>query len=414
MTLGTTNLALSAIQTEFGGSNPIALSEYYKGGAYVISNSTAPNGPIPTSGTISVGQFRGAAQGSLTPSYSFTPSVTTVNEGSNFTVTFATNQSGSFAYTITGVTSNDLNGASLTGTVSNGTVLTYTAKADITTEGDETFTITLNTIPSVTTSVSIVDTSVATYSLTRSVSSVSEGSTFTITFATNQSGSFGYTISGITSNDINGASLTGTVTNGTVLTYTAKADSLTEGNETFYIDLDNGLASTSVTIIDASFTPSGTYVDQYCTGYNLYYRYANGSGGTYSTLIETNSTSCGYVAPLPPITATWSEGYSNSGTPGPVSVFTRVDLSRVASTNSTFTWSGVVVENSVTFTVPSVTVAAGSITGTNNFFSGTTNGAGPSYANITFRVTPVSAPYPLTHALTGLTGYHDTTFRFSF
>lgn len=46
------NVSLSTIQTEFGGTNPISLSEYYRGGSLV------PNGPAPgasnTSGGISV------------------------------------------------------------------------------------------------------------------------------------------------------------------------------------------------------------------------------------------------------------------------------------------------------------------------------------------------------------------------
>ena len=97
---------------------------------------------------------------------------------------------------------------------------------------------------------------VATYSLTRSVTSVNEGSSFTITFNTNQSGSFPYTISGVTSADINGASLTGSVTNGTIITYNVTADLLLEGPETFSISLNNGLASTTVLINDTSTTVS--------------------------------------------------------------------------------------------------------------------------------------------------------------
>ena len=42
---------------------------------------------------------------------------------------------------------------------------------------------------------------------------------------------------------------------------------------------------------------NGTYLSQYCSGYDLYYTYSNGCNGTYSTLIETNSASCGYVPP---------------------------------------------------------------------------------------------------------------------
>lgn len=51
-------ISLANIQTEFGGANPIALSEYYKGGSYVSSYVTAS---IPQSGTISLSQFYGAS-----------------------------------------------------------------------------------------------------------------------------------------------------------------------------------------------------------------------------------------------------------------------------------------------------------------------------------------------------------------
>jgi hypothetical protein len=53
---GSGPLSFSAIQTEFGGSNPIALSEYYRGGAYV--GSGAPN--VPTSGAIALSTFYSA------------------------------------------------------------------------------------------------------------------------------------------------------------------------------------------------------------------------------------------------------------------------------------------------------------------------------------------------------------------
>ena len=45
-------ISLSDIQTEFGGSNPIALSEYY-----------GVSGGIPASGEISIGDFYGASSG---------------------------------------------------------------------------------------------------------------------------------------------------------------------------------------------------------------------------------------------------------------------------------------------------------------------------------------------------------------
>lgn len=60
MPIPTTNVSFSAIQTEFGGSNPISFSEYYRGGSNVPSNQPdAGYGLISTSGAISVGPFRG-------------------------------------------------------------------------------------------------------------------------------------------------------------------------------------------------------------------------------------------------------------------------------------------------------------------------------------------------------------------
>ena len=57
-------LSLSDIQAEFGGTNPISISEYYKGGAFVLTTDFAPN--VPTSGTINIGDFYGARKTTLT------------------------------------------------------------------------------------------------------------------------------------------------------------------------------------------------------------------------------------------------------------------------------------------------------------------------------------------------------------
>ena len=66
MTLQTSGaITLAQIQSEHGGSNPIGMNEYYRGGSNVQNhnntdgtfNSTA----IPTSGTISMSQFYGSA-----------------------------------------------------------------------------------------------------------------------------------------------------------------------------------------------------------------------------------------------------------------------------------------------------------------------------------------------------------------
>ena len=52
-------LTLTDIQTEFGGSNPIGLNEYYAGGSYVPSGTTGTYGAVPSSGTIGIRNFYG-------------------------------------------------------------------------------------------------------------------------------------------------------------------------------------------------------------------------------------------------------------------------------------------------------------------------------------------------------------------
>lgn len=51
-------ISLGAIQTEFGGSNPISMSEYYRGGAYVTTNNTG----VPSAGVIQLDDFYGAVK----------------------------------------------------------------------------------------------------------------------------------------------------------------------------------------------------------------------------------------------------------------------------------------------------------------------------------------------------------------
>ena len=59
MTLpGSGPLSLTGIQTEFGGANPISLSEYYRDGAYVTPNNTS----VPTAGAISTSFFYNAVR----------------------------------------------------------------------------------------------------------------------------------------------------------------------------------------------------------------------------------------------------------------------------------------------------------------------------------------------------------------
>ena len=55
-------ISLGQIQTEFGGSNPISISEYYNGGPYVTHNVTAIAPNVPSSGPIKLSDFYGSAK----------------------------------------------------------------------------------------------------------------------------------------------------------------------------------------------------------------------------------------------------------------------------------------------------------------------------------------------------------------
>jgi len=52
--------------------------------------------------------------------------------------------------------------------------------------------------------------------------------------------------------------------------------------------------------VEPTYPLRGTLLNTLCKGYDQYGVYADGNGGTYEELIETNSTICGYVPPSPP------------------------------------------------------------------------------------------------------------------
>lgn len=69
MTLQTSGaISLSQVQTEFGGANPISMSEYYAGGANVPGSTSGVNGAVPESGTISMSKFFGTSDVAFSPS----------------------------------------------------------------------------------------------------------------------------------------------------------------------------------------------------------------------------------------------------------------------------------------------------------------------------------------------------------
>lgn len=54
-------LSFTDIQTEFGGTNPIGLNEYYAGGGLVPAGTTGTFGAVPSSGAISIQNFYGTS-----------------------------------------------------------------------------------------------------------------------------------------------------------------------------------------------------------------------------------------------------------------------------------------------------------------------------------------------------------------
>ena len=329
------SVSLGDLQTEFGGTNPIEIDEYYRGGTYVPN--TATNTGVPLSGTISLGDFYGASAAAATPTYSVTAPAS-INEGSSGTINVSTTNvaDGTTLYwTVTpsadfGTTSGNF---SIT---SNAGSFTVSPTADLTTEGPETGTIQIRTGSTSGTIVAsdtftINDTSTtpasASYnSFTRSRTSIDEDNSTTVTFTVNTTGvangtTVGYTISGISAADISLSQLTGNITissNTGSLAFYAIADSTTEGNETATIALNStdsagnptGSLSSSVVINDTSVCPTANQlVSTFCSGYDLYGTYTDGNCGTYNSLIQSNSSSCGYV---PPLTISVS-GFSNGG-----------------------------------------------------------------------------------------------------
>ena len=60
-------ISLITIQTEFGGSAPTSLNEYYAGGAYVPAGTSGTYGAVPSSGEISLRNFYGTSNGPPVP-----------------------------------------------------------------------------------------------------------------------------------------------------------------------------------------------------------------------------------------------------------------------------------------------------------------------------------------------------------
>lgn len=215
----------------------------------------------------------------LVQTYNLTADNKTVDEGDTIVINLQTTNIESnttIGWSITGsVTSADIGNVPLTGIftiINNSAQVQFNVTEDSSTDGDKVLILSLdNDQDSIL--ITIADTSttpVPTYTLIPSVTTVNEGNSFTVQLATqnvSQGTVLPYTITGIQSEDLEAPgeeSLTGSFTIDAVGSSTKQFNivedaSIGEGNETFTISLNNGLATSAVAINDSSATvPSGS------------------------------------------------------------------------------------------------------------------------------------------------------------
>ena len=253
-----------------------------------------------------------ASSGSSAPTYTYSVSASSVDEGGNWTTTVTTtnvddNTTLYWSLSGTGITSADFSSGALTGsgTISNNTFnFSHTVAEDTLTEGTETVTIKLftdsgrNTQVGNTISVTLNDTSLTPSYTISAPSSISEGSTLntTINTANVANGTELYwSLSGtnIDANDFSSGSLTGsgTISSNTFsFSHTLANDVTTEGSETLNIKLfsdssrSTQVGSTkAVTITDTSQAP--------VTGQTAYT-----SSGSFTFTVPSGVTSLSMVA----------------------------------------------------------------------------------------------------------------------
>lgn len=252
----------------------------------------APTGSITY---VDIG-VRDTSQAAVVPTYSLTTSPTSIQEGDVFSATLTTTnvpEGTRIAYKITGITSIDLGGTSLTGYFTIGADGTSTITFSTVPNGyydPKTVTITVGSL-NLSATVTITDAN-PTYSLSASASAIAEGKSVTFNLRTTSvvdGTSYAYNITGVSSTDID-RPLTGTITvnnNNGGIVVTALNDLTTEGFETMTFSLPAlGLIS-QVVINDTSVTPAPI---------NYYLTLTNSSGINMSSSSEITEGDTFYIS----------------------------------------------------------------------------------------------------------------------
>ena len=202
--------------------------------AYTNSLMGSPNRMLYSKYNQQPLSFTGFAMtsGASSATYALSADVAAVNEGGTVTFTLTTTGLGdgvTVSYAISGIQSGDLSSGSLAGTftiTSNTATAAFTLANDLTTEGTETLTLSLNN-GQASQAVTVNDTSVtppaATYTLSSDVPNVNEGDTVTFTLTTTNvadATNIPYTITGVTLADIGGYNIDAQYNNGAIIDVT--------------------------------------------------------------------------------------------------------------------------------------------------------------------------------------------------
>ena len=267
-------------------------------GAKVIFNATYYH-TLNEFGALSVPSYTPTPILEIIPTYSVTPVALNVNEGSPLTINVATTDVDD-ATTLYWTVSNAGDFGTSSGSfaiTSNSGSFTVTPTADLTTEGTETFTVSIRsdsingTILDTTDNITINDTSTTpivlpTYSATPTELAIDEGSLLTINVTTtdvDDATTLYWTVSSSGDFDISSGSFAITSNAGS-FGITPGADFVTEGAETFTVSIRTGSTSgtivdttDSITVNDTSTTPTGVvYNITVASGTNIF-----GAGNKY-------------------------------------------------------------------------------------------------------------------------------------
>lgn len=235
--------------------------------------------PLLTTYAAATGRSYGARLAVPLFSIAVEAAATSVDEGSSLTFNISGTDivSGTYYWQINHITtaSADFTASSGSFTITdNAGSFAITTVADLTTEGNQTFTVSVlgtATGPTLATSstITVNDTSLYNYTVTPAASSVNEGASLTVNVTTVPAdGTFYWTINHITTVDADFSAVNGTVVTSSgagSFTVTAADDMVTEGAQTFTISMREGsitgtvlATSTTVTVNDTSLTPAVT------------------------------------------------------------------------------------------------------------------------------------------------------------